>query len=124
MAFHNQVGKEGEKIALKFLQNKGYIILHKNWRISYLEVDIIAEDKGEIVFVEVKTRSLNKYGDPEEAVEKKKEKDLVRLANAYLENIELEVPARFDIISIIINHKNSNITHFEDAFSSMTIGGY
>ena len=90
--------------------------------MSHLEADIIAEDNGEIVFIEVKTRSSNEYGEPEDAVDFKKEKDLLRLANVYLENLQLEVPSRFDIVSIIISSEKSNITHFQDAFSDMTLG--
>ena len=122
MAFHNQLGKEGEKIAINYLKSRGYIIYHTNWRMSHLEVDIIAEDNGELVFVEVKTRSSDVYGEPEDAVDYQKEKDLLRIASVYLENLQLDVPARFDIISIIINSKKSNLIHFEDAFSAMTTG--
>jgi len=122
MAFHNQLGEEGEKIAVNYLESRGYIIYHTNWRMGHLEVDIIAEDNGELVFVEVKTRSSNKYGEPEYAVEHQKEKDIIRIASVYLENLHLEIPARFDIIAIIIGDKKSNVTHFEDAFSAMTLG--
>ena len=122
MAFHNQLGEEGEKIAVNYLESRGYIIYHTNWRMGHLEVDIIAEDSGELVFVEVKTRSSNKYGEPEYAVEYQKEKDIIRIASVYLENLHLEIPARFDIIAIIIGDKKSNVTHFEDAFSAMTLG--
>lgn len=120
MAFHNLLGEEGEKIAIQYLKSKKYIIHHTNWRMSHLEVDIIAEHEDELVFVEVKTRSSDKYGSPEEAVDNQKERDLIRLANVYLENLQLEVDSRFDIISIILNEKESNITHFEDAFDAMT----
>ena len=120
MAFHNQLGEEGEKIAIQYLKSKKYIIHHTNWRMSHLEVDIIAEHEDELVFVEVKTRSSDEYGAPEEAVDNQKERDLIRLASVYLENLQLEVASRFDIISIILNEKESNITHFEDAFDAMT----
>ena len=120
MAFHNQLGEEGEKIAIQYLKSKGYIIHHTNWRMSHLEIDIIAENNEELVFVEVKTRSSNQFGEPEDAVDFQKEKDLIRLADVYLENLQLEVLSRFDIIAIILNDSESNITHFEDAFSSMT----
>ena len=122
MALHNQLGDEGEKIAVNYLKSRGYIIHHTNWRMSHLEVDIIAEDNGELVFIEVKTRSSDKYGEPEEAVDDQKERDLLRLASVYLENLQLEVPARFDIISIIISVNTSNVTHFEDAFSPISMG--
>ena len=120
MAFHNQLGEEGEKIAIQYLKSKGYIIHHTNWRMSHLEIDIIAENNEELVFVEVKTRSSNQFGEPEDAVDFQKEKDLIRLADVYLENLQLEVLSRFDIIAIILNDSESNITHFEDAFSPMT----
>ncbi len=120
MAFHNQLGEEGEKIAIQYLKSKGYIIHHTNWRMSHLEIDVIAEDNDELVFVEVKTRSSNQFGEPEDAVDYKKEKDLIRLADVYLENLQIEVLSRFDIISIILSDSESNITHFEDAFSPMT----
>lgn len=122
MAFHNQLGEEGEKIAVQYLKSKGYIIHHTNWRMSHLEVDIIAENNDELVFIEVKTRSSEEYGRPEEAVDFEKERDLMKLANVYMENLQQEVPSRFDIISIILNDQESNITHFEDAFDVMTFG--
>ena len=122
MAFHNKLGQEGEKIAAQYLKSKGYIIHHTNWRISHLEIDIIAEHNDELIFVEVKTRSSNEFGEPEEAVDYQKEKDLIRLANTYLENLQLEVFSRFDIIAIILNDSETSLTHFEDAFSPMTFG--
>lgn len=120
MAFHNQLGEEGEKIAIQYLKSKGYIIHHTNWRMSHLEIDIIAEHKDELVFIEVKTRSSDQFGEPEDAVDHQKEKGLIRLADVYLEHLQMEVLSRFDIIAIILNDSESNITHFEDAFSSMT----
>mgnify|MGYP001201706302 CR=1 FL=1 len=122
MAFHNKLGQEGEKIAAQYLKSKGYIIHHTNWRMSHLEIDIIAEHNDELIFVEVKTRSSDEFGEPEEAVDYQKEKDLIRLANTYLENLHLEVLSRFDIIAIILNDSETNLTHFEDAFSPMTFG--
>ncbi len=121
MAFHNQVGQEGEKIAVQYLKSKGYIIHHTNWRMSNLEVDIIAEDGEELVFVEVKTRTSNKFGEPEEAVNYQKEKDILKVAHVYLENLQLELPVRFDIISIILNDQKSKLDHLVDSFSSMTL---
>lgn len=120
MAFHNQLGEEGEKIAIQYLKSRGYIIHHKNWRMSHLEIDIIAEHNDELVFVEVKTRSSDQYGEPEDAVGYQKEKDLIKLADVYLEHLQLEVLSRFDIIAIILSDFESNLTHFEDAFSPMT----
>ncbi len=121
MAQHNLIGEEGEKIAVNYLKSKGYLVHHTNWRMGHLEVDIVAEDGEELVFVEVKTRSSDDYGKPEEAVDEKKEKDLITAAGVYLESLSLEVAARFDIISIILNEEKSSLNHFEDTFSDMLI---
>ena len=119
MAYHNLLGEEGEKIAIRFLKSKGYIIHHTNWRMGHLEVDVIADNGQELVFVEVKTWSSEENGKPEESVNEKKEMDLITSADVYLESLELEVPVRFDIVSIILNDQGSSLTHFEDAFSSI-----
>lgn len=119
MAQHNLLGEEGEKIAIQFLKSKGYIIHHTNWRMGHLEVDIIAENGDELVFVEVKTRSSEEYGSPEDAVNEKKEKDLITAADVYLESLQQEVPVRFDILALVIKGNLARLTHFEDAFSSM-----
>ena len=105
MAQHNLLGEEGEKIAVKFLKSKEYIIHHINWRMGHLEVDVIADNGKELVFVEVKTRSSEEYGKPEESVNEKKEMDMITSADVYLESLELEIPVRFDIVSIVLNNQ-------------------
>lgn len=119
MALHNLLGEEGEKIAVRFLKSKGYIIYQTNWRFSKLEIDIIAEDGRELVFIEVKTRSSDEFGRPEEAVDNKKELALLNAAEIYIRNFNLEIDVRFDIVSVIINKKRTSINHIIDAFSGM-----
>jgi|TARA_B110000261_G_C13037185_1_gene338789 putative endonuclease len=119
MAFHNLLGEEGEKIAVKFLKSKGYIIYQTNWRFGKLEIDIIAEDGKELVFIEVKTRSSEGYGRPEEAVDDKKELSLLNAADIYVRDFNLEIEVRFDIVSLIINDKKTSIKHIIDAFSGI-----
>lgn len=80
MADHNDLGRQGEAIAEKFLKKKGFSILVCNWQLNRHEVDIIALDKEFLVFIEVKTRSSLKYGYPDEAVDFKKEKMLIEAA--------------------------------------------
>ena len=116
MARHNELGKEGEAIACKYLIEKGFIILEKNYRHEKDEVDLIALDKGELVFVEVKTRSTQKYGEPEEAVGTKKEEFLIRAAETFLETHNEYESVRFDIISIIISGNKQQVRHIKDAF--------
>ncbi len=116
MARHNELGKEGERRALQVLQAKGYTILETNWRNYKVEVDIIATDKDELVIVEVKTRSTDYFGDPEEAVGPAKARNLIRAAEAYIELNDVDMDVRFDIVSIILKKGKANINHIIDAF--------
>ena len=119
MAFHNLLGEEGEKIAVRYLKSKGYIVYQTNWRFGKLEIDIIADDGQELVFIEVKTRSSEIYGRPEEAVDDSKETAILNAADIYVRDFNLEVEVRFDIISVLMNKNKSKICHIIDAFSGI-----
>lgn len=121
MAIHNNIGKEGEKIASAFLKRKGYSIIHSNYRLSYLEIDLIAEDNEELVFIEVKTRTDNNFDAALLSVDYNKEQKLINAANYYLELLSIEIPIRFDVIAIIKNHKKWSVLHHMDAFSGFTL---
>lgn len=120
MAQHNEIGKQGEAIAAGFLETKGLHILDKNYRFDKSEIDIVALqlEPAEVVFVEVKTRSTEYAGYPENTIDETKKKHLFRAADAYLyEKQLLTVPARFDIIAISLqNPEHPMIYHIEDAF--------
>jgi putative endonuclease len=116
MAEHNELGKKGEEIAQDYLARKGFKFLAKNWRYFRDEIDIVALYMGKIVFVEVKTRTTNMFGEPEEAVSKKKQKFLVRAADAYIQQNNRLEDARFDIVSVLLEEEKFHITHIEDAF--------
>jgi len=116
MAKHNELGKQGELIACQFLQEKGFEIVETNFRLEKDEIDIIAKDGGILVFVEVKTRSTDYFGEPEIAVGAKKEEFLIRAAENYLISNNLDLEIRFDIISIVLNSKQKKIRHIVDAF--------
>lgn len=116
MAKHNELGKQGEDIAVQYLTDEGYEILERNWRNIHKEVDIIAKDGQFLVFVEVKARRSNEYGEPDLAVTKRKQRMLIAAANAYITRNKLDVETRFDIISIIFKDGESVIDHIEDAF--------
>lgn len=116
MAIHNELGKKGEDAAVHYLLQKGYKIVERNWLYRKFEIDIIATDKEFIVFVEVKTRSSNQWGNPEEAVSNAKIKRIVEAANSYLIENDIDLPARFDIISAIWTGKTFDIDHIDDAF--------
>jgi putative endonuclease len=115
MAEHNQLGKQGEELAVQFLQKLGYTIIETNWQQHKFEIDIIAQDKNEIVFAEVKTRSTTYFGKPEEAVTLSKQKHLIEGADFYLQEKEIDLEARFDVISVVID-KTTEISHIKDAF--------
>jgi len=117
MAQHFELGKQGERIALQYLLNKGYIIHQKNWRYGKIEIDLIAEKDERIVFIEVKTRSTDYFGEPEDAVDSGKEQQLINGAQIFADKHELEEEIRFDIISIILNTDTVKINHIEDAFT-------
>ena len=116
MANHNKLGQEGEKLAVELLQKKGYSILDANWRSGKNELDIVAKIADTAVFVEVKTRSTGFFGDPSQAVSLPKQKRIIQAANDYLQQHELDLEARFDIISIISKNSAPVLEHIEDAF--------
>lgn len=110
-------GKEGEDIAVKYLESKGYQILARNYRVKRQEIDIIAQEEGIFVFVEVKSRSSSDFGFPEDFLSPPQEERIRNAAIAYLsEKKILAQDIRFDIISILINGQTPDIEHFEDAF--------
>ena len=114
MARHNEIGKKGEAIAKAFLLNKGYQFLDANWRFKRAEIDLIFKDDEILVFIEVKTRSTDHFGQPEEFLSKKQERLITAAASAYMDH-DWEI--RFDIISIIFKSEQSySIKHMEDAF--------
>lgn len=110
------IGIKGEQIAQKFLREKGYTIVHCNWRYKRLEVDIIAEAEGLVVFVEVKTRSSNRFGEPEEFVSARKQAFLIDAAHHYLLDNNHNCEARFDVVAVTINNNNVTVKHLPGAF--------
>jgi len=117
MADHNDLGRDGEQIAKQYLEEKGYEILDENWIHGKAEVDLIVYKDGLIVFVEVKTRSSIAFGQPEEFVQKAKQKQMEIAAMAYIEIMNHQNEIRFDIIAITFKKDHTyNINHIEDAF--------
>jgi len=100
MAHHNTTGLEGEKMAAKYFIEKGFTILHQNWRHSHWEVDIIASLNNVLHFIEVKTRRTKKFGYPEEDVSKKKITNLINASEEFLYLHPEWKRIQFDILSI------------------------
>ena len=116
MAEHYELGKKGEQLAVNYLINKGYKIVERNWRFQKAEIDIIATKDKTLISVEVKTRSTNDFGSPQDFVNKKKIKLMVSAMNEYILNKDLDTELRFDIIAITKDKSNFDIEHFKDPF--------
>ncbi len=116
MADHNELGNWGEDIAMDFLVKKGYEIKERNWRFQKAEVDIIAKIENTLVAVEVKTRSTDYFGNPQDFIKPKKIKLLVKAVDEYINRKDLDVEVRFDVIAIIKTENEIKIEHLEDAF--------
>ena len=110
-------GKEGEKIAAAFLKKNGYRISDINFRCPLGEVDIVAQENKEIVFIEVKTRKSNRLGYPEQAVGIRKQRKMSQLALWYLQKRKIaDVAARFDVVAITLCPEGDDIKLIKNAF--------
>ena len=116
MASHNELGKLGEQLALDYLVKKGFVIREKNWRFQKAEVDIIAQKDDILAVVEVKTRSSNFFGEPQDFIRDQKIKLLTKAIDHYVQTEDLDVEVRFDVIGIVKKELNTSIIHLEDAF--------
>ena len=117
MASHNELGQKGEKIAEKHLLQKGYEILDRNFRFKRDEIDLIAAIGDQIVFVEVKARMSEKYGNPKESVTFNKQKKISIAAQYYLkERKKMDSRARFDVVAINIINGKLSIEVLKNAF--------
>lgn len=116
MAQHNELGKKGEEMAVEYLLTKGYEIVARNFIYQKAEVDIIARQDNILAVVEVKTRSTPDFGDPQDFVKKKQIQQLVKAIDYFVNEHNLDVEVRFDIIAIIRNKAGTRLEHLEDAF--------
>lgn len=116
MAKHNDLGKTGEQLAVNYLQEKGYKIIRRNFRYLKAEVDIIVKKDNEIIGVEVKTRTSDYFGNPQDFINQKKIKLMVLALDYYVTENDLDVEVRFDIIAILKQKNAFQIEHLKDAF--------
>lgn len=105
-------GEIGERRACQFLKKKGYLIVHTNYRWPGGEVDIVARDGNYLAFIEVKTRSSNHYGSPEEAITEEKKQQIIKTARYYMAQNKLKLSIRFDVVAI----SRGQIRLYKDAF--------
>lgn len=117
MATHNDLGKRGEAIAASYLKGLGYELLEENWIHGKAELDLVAYCNGQLIFVEVKTRSSTAFGQPEDFVGPAKQKQLIQAATAYVELMGHQGEVRFDIVAILFDKSDYyTINHIQDAF--------
>ncbi len=114
------LGKKGEKQAEKYLKKNGYKILERNYRTPFGEIDIIASDHKVLTFIEVKTRSNTAFGSPKDAVDKRKQKHIIKSSLAYLQKLpdSADPEIRFDVVSILITDTDLKIELVKDAFTT------
>jgi putative endonuclease len=112
------LGRWGEEQAVAFLRKSGLKILERNYRVPVGEIDIIAKSSDWLIFVEVKTRRSTAFGLPQEAVGLRKQRQIIRTAQCYMQNHNLgKLQPRFDVLAVFYRADGqSQIEHFEHAF--------
>lgn len=117
---NSDIGKKGEDLAEEYLSSLGYSILERNWRYSRAEVDIIAKEENVLVFIEVKTRSSEAFGQPEEFISDYQQGLIFSAAQRYMEKVNHDWEIRFDSISILVKEitewKHYEIKHLKDIY--------
>lgn len=116
MSQHNEVGKIGEDLARKYLEQKGYSIIEQNYKTKYSEIDLVAKYKGELVFVEVRTKIGENFGTPEDTLTPKKLNKMRFGATSYSAFVKWSGPIKVDAICIVLkpNNEISRLTHHEN----------
>ena len=121
MSDNKEIGKLGEDLATKYLETLGYQIIERNFRCKVGEIDIIAKDKDEVVFIEVKSRKILSYGKPGDAVDRIKRKHIYRAAEYYLLiHNGLDIYTRIDVIEVYLNKEKYRINHIKKAVIDRT----
>ena len=113
------LGAWGENLAVNYLRKQGLKIVEQNFRTPVGEIDIIARDKSFLIFIEVKTRRSTAFGTPQEAVGLRKQRQITRTAQWYLQNNKnVKLQPRFDVVAILCQSDGlAQINHLPDAFS-------
>ena len=111
-----QTGQRGEALAAAYLRQKSYDVIERNWRCSVGELDIVAMDKEILVFVEVRTRTGQRFGSAEESVTPAKQRRLIELAQSYLQTLDAPTPSwRIDVVAVQFGRGAPQINHIENA---------
>lgn len=113
---HIELGELGENLAVNHLASKKYEILDRNYRWKKSEIDIVCKKDDLLIIVEVKTRQTAVYGEPYEAVTRSKQRQIIKVANQYIQEKDIDSEVRFDVVSIVQNQHRTAIDHIEGAF--------
>jgi putative endonuclease len=112
-----RLGERGETMACDELESRGYAIVERRFRTRFGEIDVVANDGGTLVFVEVKTKTDSDFSDPVESVTKRKQQRLVSMAEQFVAHHGItEMPCRFDVVTVDISVTPSRIVVYQDAF--------
>jgi putative endonuclease len=111
-----KTGSKGENLAAQFLVGKGFEIVARNYRFKHAEIDLIVKREDWLIFVEVKTRTSNAFGEPEEFVDEFKARKIYEAAEEYIFSKDWQGNVRFDVVSVKIGSE-TEIEHFEDAIN-------
>lgn len=116
---NRRTGDLGEDAAARFLETKGFRVLHRNWRHRQWELDLVCRDRDTVVFVEVKTRGAGAMGAPGEALTRAKQARLIKAASHYLSEHGLwDEPCRFDLAAVTDTGSSLDVEHIENVFQS------
>jgi putative endonuclease len=117
LSHHYKLGVEGEALALEYVTSTGYKVLHTNWRYGKKELDIVTTKDNMLVVFEVKARWGDYWEEPKESVKKRKQKNIIEAADAYVEKFDINMEVQFDIIGIIYRPNiKPELEHIPDAF--------
>lgn len=116
MVSQREIGDKAEGLAQQYLLKLGYKILDTNWHFGHLELDIVAQDGNELVVVEVKSRNGIRYEHPSEAITDTKIKRVVEAADGYIQEKDIDLETRFDVVTVIFFDQKFELEHFKDAF--------
>lgn len=112
-----RLGSEGESLAVAYLERLGYRTLERNYRTRFGEIDIVADDEGTVVFVEVKTKTGSDFGDPVEEVTLQKQRQIISMGEFYSTYcLPPNTPCRFDVVAVDCSTLPPAITLYKDAF--------
>lgn len=110
-------GDRGEEVAAQYLEKRGCCILERQFRAKTGEIDIIAEERGTLLFIEVKTRHPTRFGAPAQAVGYTKRQRIFRTALLYMQKCNMEERScRFDVLEVLVLGESYTVNHYENAF--------